>query len=214
MNAAIHPLQFDLFDVPVLLASPPKPRLVHSSALAGQKTKRAHKLNACVLTHAALKSSSEFRKVLAMAKAHHSLGLHERSLFLLTQLARIDAVAATEYYETLPDGHPVNNLWHAFGEQRTAFCPALFAAFAVIAEPCLRRVVTDDDKRLDSTGSLAAACRIMQARIDSADAPEACKAPIQGDVSQRGDYAARMASVSLVSRPRQARQNRTQATTL
>lgn len=214
MNAAIDPLQFDLFDVPVLLAAPHKPRLVHSSAPSRQKNKPLHATPSCVIPHTKLKSCSEFRKVMAMAKAHQSLGLHERSNFLLIQLARIDVAAAAEYYESLPDAHPVKNLWHAFDEVRTAFCPGLFMAFAIIAEPCLQRVVTEDDTRQDGTGTLAAACRIIQARIDSGDTSEPVNTPVHHDVNLRSHYAARMARVSLVSRPRQTRQNPAQATTL
>jgi hypothetical protein len=214
MNAAIHPLQFDLFDVPVLLATPQKPRLVHSAAPFKQKQKSIPALNACVMPHTAMKLSSEFRKVMAMAKAHHSLGLHERSIFLLTRLAHIDTVAAIDCYESLSDEHPVKHLWHAFGKARAAFCPHLFTAFAIIAEPCLRLVVTEDDTRQDSTGTLAAACRIIQARIDSGDMSEALKTFAQRDGNPGRLYTSRMANVALVSRPRQARQNCTQTTTL
>jgi hypothetical protein len=215
MNAAIHPMQFDLFDIPVLLA-PSKPRLVHSSASPIARHTRPHGSRStdasCIqLSHDA---SSECRKVIAMATAHTSLGFHERSLFLLTTLARLDATAAANGYASLPDDHRLKALWEAFGPLRARFCASLFPVFALIAEPCLRLCLTEQDHRQDPTGLLATACQLIERRIANdhqAEARNPSFAQVEGLAEH---YRQRMSAVSLQSLARHPRRTAPQASTL
>jgi hypothetical protein len=213
MNAAIHPLQFDLFDVPVLLTAE-KSRLMHSTVVSRHVENVPEKPLQPGLPQAPFGSSREFRKVVAMAKAHETLGFHERSLVLLTTLARIDIVAASDWYGRLPERHHLHALWKAFKGSRLREHPSMFTAFAIVAEPGLRTCVTQEDFHRDTSGTLLSACNLVQQWIDK----ERCREPVKSLSNPGPDlvrqYASRMASVALRSIPRKARRSLKQTSTL